>query len=46
MTKTAVSARSVRHFSETSFFGHITGKILNDLLAGVQKWRSAVTFSE
>jgi hypothetical protein len=36
----------VRHFVETSFFGQITNKILNGLLAGVQKWRRAVTFSE
>jgi len=34
----------VKHFGETSLFGQIANKILNGLLAGVQKWMSA--FSE
>ena len=36
----------MRHCVETPFFRQITNTILNGLLAGVQKWRSAVAFSE
>ena len=46
----AVTARrlplAVRNLVETPFVRQITNKILNGLLAGVQKWRRAVTFSE
>ena len=36
----------MRNLVETPFVRQITNKILNGLLAGVQKWRSVATFSE